>query len=262
MRIRISGEEPATVRRASCLAIVTLVALVSIASPASSTSIGTLPDADVILIFRPQDDHLLSVVEEIVRGEILRIEKGVAPRLIVTPAGTLGPAWRAGVPIRLSLLKFADRDVHYPIFVEPAPPVPKPPEIAVSATDGFVTIHATPAGAPIVMEATLTVPDTSTVRLDVYVGIVPPGGDSLSWVTSKYGLYWPSLTSSTAPVPYIVNFPIYSGTHKLLYRAPAADAQGWHTLYGVIVPPGADPFDPQRWISSSFFPFLVTAPDR
>lgn len=258
MRIRVSVQGTG-VARGWCLTIV-LVTLVSIASPTFGTSIGILPEPDVILIFRPQDDHLFSVVEEVARGEILRIEKGVAPRLIVNPAGTLGPAWRAGVPIRLSLLKFGDRDAHYPIFVEPAPPVPKPPAIAVAATDGFVTIHATPAGSPIVMEATLTVPDASLERLDVYVGIVPPGGESLSWVTSKYGLYWPTLTSSAAPVPYIVNFPIYSGTHKLLYRAPAADAQGWHTLYGLIVPPGADPFDPARWISSSFFPFLVTLP--
>ena len=256
MRIRVSVRGTG-VARGGCLAIV-LVTVVSIGSPAFGSSIGTLPDPDVILIFRPHDDHLFSVVEEVVRGDILRIEKGVAPRLIVNPAGTLGPAWQAGVPIRLSLLKFADRDAHYPIFVEPAPPVPKPPAIAVSATDGFVTIHATPAGSPIVMEATLTVPDTSTLRLDVYVGIVPPGGEALSWVASKYGFDWPTLTSSAAPVPLIVNFPIYSGTRTLLYRAPAADAQGWHTLYGLLVPPGADPLDPQRWISSAFFPFLVT----
>jgi hypothetical protein len=155
-------------------------------------------------------------------------------------------------------LKFTDRDAHYPILVEPAPPVPKPPAIAVTATDGFVTIHATPVASPIVIEATLAVPDAAAVRLDVYVGVVPPGGESLSWVAGKFG--WPSLTSSAEPLPYLVSFPIYSGTHKLLYRAPAADARGWHTLYGLIVPPGADPLDPQRWISSSFFPFLVTPP--
>jgi hypothetical protein len=110
MHTRTRGEATAKgpsargrVRRASCLAIVTVVTLVSVASSASGSSIGILPDPDVILIFRPQDDHLFSVVEEVVRGDILRIEKGVAPRLIVSPAGTLGPAWQAGVPIRLSL---------------------------------------------------------------------------------------------------------------------------------------------------------------
>jgi hypothetical protein len=245
---------------ARCLRLtIVLVTLVSIASPAFG-SIGILPEPDVVLIFRPHDDHFFSAVEEVVRGEILSIEKGVAPGLIVTTAGSLGPAWQAGVPIRLSLLRFADRDAYYPISAGPAPPVPKPPAIAVAATDGFVTIHATPAGSPIVMEATLTIPGNSTTRLDVYVGIVPPGGEPLSWVPSQLGYDWPTLALTAPPRPLIVNFAIFSGTRKLLYRAPAADVEGWHTLYGLIVPPGADPLDPQRWISSSFYPFLVTAP--
>src|SRR5262249_51190013 len=166
--------------RVWCPAIV-LVTLVSITTPTFGSSIGTPPNPDVILIFRPQDDHIFSAVDEVIRGEILRIEKGVAPRLIVSPAGTLGPAWRAGGPVRLSLMKFADRDAHYPILVDPAPPVAQPPAIAVSATDGFVPIHAAAVGSPIVMEATLTVPVDSLTRLDVYIGIVPPGGEGLSW---------------------------------------------------------------------------------
>lgn len=242
--------------RTSCLATVTLATLLSIATSSAATSIGMLPDPDVIVLFRPHDDHVLSIGEEIVRGDILRVERGEAPRLIVTPAGTLGPWWQAGVPIRLWLMKFADRDAHYPVFTEPAP-VPKPPTIATSATDGFVTIRTTPRGSPIVIEATLTVPDPGGVRLDVYLGVVPPDGEPLSWVRGQFD--FPRLTASAAPVPYLVNIPVSSGTYKLLYRAPAADAEGWHTLYGLIVPPGGDPLDPRRWISSSFVPFLVTS---
>ena len=254
MRIRVNVQGTG-VPRAWCLTIV-LVTLVSIAAPAFGTSVGILPDPDVILLFRPQDDHVFSVAEEAVRGDILRVEKGVAPQLIVSPAGTLGPWWQAGVPIRLWLMKSANRDAYYPVFTEPAPPVPKPPAIAISATDGFVTVQTTPRGSPIVMEAKLTVPDPGGARLDVYLGVVPPGGELLSWVRGQFD--FPSLTANAAPVPYLVNFPVSSWTYKVLYRAPAADAEGWHTLYGLIVPPGADPFDPARWISSSFFPFLVT----
>jgi hypothetical protein len=242
----------------SYIAIVILSTLVSVASPASGSSIGTPPDPDVILIFRPHDDHLFSVVDEVVRGDILRVEKGVAPRLIVTPAGTLGPAWQAGVPIRLSLMKFADRDAHYPIFADRAP-APKPPAIAVSASDGLATIHAAPPGSPIVMEAMLTVPDAeSTARVDVYLGVVPPGGESLSWVVGTYSL--PTMVSSAAPVPYLVDFPVYPATFRLSYRSSVAEARGWHTLYGLIVRAGANPLDPLQWISTSLFPFLVTPP--
>jgi hypothetical protein len=256
MRTRVRAQETG-VARGWCLTLL-LVTLVAIASPTFGSSIGILPDPDVILLFRPQDDHVFSGAEEVVRGDILRVEKGVAPRIIVSPAGTLGPWWQAGVPIRLWLMKFANRDAYYPVFTEPAPPVLKPPAIAISATDGFVTVQTTPRGSPIVMEAKLTVPDPGGARLDVYLGVVPPGGELLSWVRGQFD--FPRLTASAAPVPYLVNFPVSSWTSKVLYRAPAADAEGWHTLYGLIVPPGADPFDPARWISSSFFPFLVTPP--
>jgi hypothetical protein len=256
MRIRVSVQGTG-LARGWCLTIV-FVTFMSIASPTLGSSIGILPEPDIILLFRPQDDHVLSVVEEVVRGDILRVEKGAAPRLIVTPAGTLGPWWQAGVPIRLWLMKFADRDAYYPVFTEPAPPVPKPPAIAISATDGFVTVQTTPRGSPIVLEAKLTIPDPGSARLDVYLGVVPPGGELLSWVRGQFD--FPRLTANAAPVPYLVNFPVSSFTYRVLYRAPAADAEGWHTLYGLVVPPGADPLDPQRWISSSFYPFLVTAP--
>jgi hypothetical protein len=246
------------IHRASCVATIILATLLSIA-PSSATSIGSLPNPDVIVLFRPQDDHVLCIREEIVRGDILGIEKGEAPRLIVCPAGTLGPWWQAGVPIRLWLNKFADRDAHYPVFTEQAPPLPKLPSIAISATDGFATIQTTPRGSPVVMEATITVtvPDPWGVRLDVYLGVVPPDGGPLSWVRGQFD--FPTLTGSAVPVPYLKNVPLFSGTYRQLYRAPAAEIQGWHTLYGVIVPPGADPLDPRQWISSSFARFLITS---
>ena len=250
MRLRI--------RRASCVATVILTTLLSIAASSAATSIGSLPDPDVIVLFRPHDDHVLCIREETVRGEILRIERGETPRLIVCPAGTLGPWWQAGVPIRLGLMKFADRDAHYPVFAEQAPPLPKLPSIAISATDGFATIQTAPRGSPVVMEATITVmvPDPWGVRLDVYLGVVPPDGEPLSWVRGQFD--FPTLTESAVPLPYLKNVPLFSGTFRQMYRAPAGDVQGWHTLYALIVPPGGDPLDPRQWISSSFAPFLVT----
>lgn len=249
------------IRVPTALAIVTLAALSSIAGPVFATSIGVHPRelADVILIFRPHDDHLFSVVDEVVRGDILKIERGLAPRLIISPAGTLGPSWKAGVPIRLYLLAFTDRSAHYPIGVEPAP-VPKPPAITVSASQGPDPIHATATGqAWFGMDAVLTLRDPEfNVRVDVYVGITPPTGESLSLVLGVDPR--PSqLVASAAPRPLLVDvLPTQPASFRAFYGLTAVDPRGWYTLYGLVVPTGADPLDPHRWLSTSFFPVLVS----
>jgi hypothetical protein len=254
-------EHPAggQIRRASWLTIVTLVTLVSIASPASGTSIGIHPGelADVILIFRPHEDHLLCVAERVVRGDILKIEKGLAPGLIVCPAGTIGPEWRAGVPITLYLKAFTDRDAHYPIGAFRAD-VPKPPAITVSVRTGLATIHATSIPSPVVAEALLTIPDSEwTEGVDVYVGVTLPSGESFSWVGGNDPS--PRLAASATPTPLLVGVvPTQPATFSVVHTFTTGNPLGWYRFYGLVVPAGADPVDPRRWLNASFFPFHVT----
>ncbi len=84
--------------------------------------------ADVIVILVPAHDHALHVpapVERPIKGQILRLEKGQfekgplpEPEIIHKP-NTIGGPLKDGVPTKLCLKKFPDRNAYYPICVEP-----------------------------------------------------------------------------------------------------------------------------------------------
>ena len=79
--------------------------------------------ADVILVLRPQVDfalHLAAPTERIIQGHIDRVEKGVVPQMIVHTARTIIAPLRAGVPVKLFLKAFPNRNAHYLIGVFPA----------------------------------------------------------------------------------------------------------------------------------------------
>ena len=93
--------------------------------------VGVHPEvmADVILVLNPHEALPLNVPttgEQIVRGSVLGMEKGVMPQLIVNTPNTIVGPLRVGVPVRLYLKAFTNRNAHYIIGVAPLPNGGKP----------------------------------------------------------------------------------------------------------------------------------------
>jgi len=59
--------------------------------------------------------------EQIIRGSVLRVERGALPQLIVNTPNTIVGPLRVGVPVRLYLKSFSNRNAHYIIGVAPLP---------------------------------------------------------------------------------------------------------------------------------------------
>jgi len=113
----------------TCIALLT--GRVVAQGPETVTSFGVAPDqlADVIVVFTPQISlglHAVVPGEQVVPGSIVRLEKGVAPQLIVNTPNTIVGPLQAGVPVKLFLKSFKDRNVHYIIAVYPEPLGGKP----------------------------------------------------------------------------------------------------------------------------------------
>lgn len=78
--------------------------------------------ADTVLIYVPAHHHELDRVEKyerVIDGNITKIEKGLSPVTIVHTANTLIRRLEAGVPVRLCLKKFVDREEYYIIAILP-----------------------------------------------------------------------------------------------------------------------------------------------
>lgn len=112
------------------LVVVTFVVTVLATSPTFGQGVDSLahygvsPEklADVILVLEPHATFPLDVplpVERVVSGSILRVEKGVVPQVIVNTPITIVAPLKAGVPVKLFLKAFKDRNVHYIIAVFP-----------------------------------------------------------------------------------------------------------------------------------------------
>ena len=153
----------------------------------------------------------------------------------------------------------------------PAAPAQAIITITVVATYGIVgPSHVAVAGTWIITEAGLTVDGaayldrlagqkyTYAVPVDVYVGLIQPDGRFASWVGDPRA---PSLLIGPAPVPLLAGVvPSDVSSSQRVHQFGASDARGWYVLYGLVVDAGADPLDPHRWITTSFFPLLVTPP--
>ena len=216
-----------------------------------------IESADVILVIKPSMDYAaIAGVERVVEGDIQRIEKGAAPRTIVLTAVTFTSPLHAGVPVKLFLKRFRDRDAYH-VFGLGAPEIPPQVSIAVSANEGAGPIRVTTVGSWIGITALVTALDGLPAGLfdvDVYVGLMRPDGDTV-WVTGN--ALAPTTITSPLPVPFFAGVPAKTTAFGATYRF-STDPPGWYFLNGVVVFAGTDPRDPCRWIDMSTFPFLVT----
>jgi hypothetical protein len=81
--------------------------------------------ADVIVVLIPDetfDLHVPTAHERVVRGSVARLEKGPLPQRIVHTPNTIVTGLQAGVPTKVFLKKFKDREDYYIIgvFAEPS----------------------------------------------------------------------------------------------------------------------------------------------
>jgi hypothetical protein len=133
------------------------------------------------------------------------------------------------------------------------------PRITVIATNAVqLEVHYTPAGSAITIDAVVEADGAFPRAVDVYVGIISPDGQSFSFAGT---LQAPVLVNGP-PVPLLRNVVLTSavGSRLVIPNFPGGGPRGWYVVYGLIVTAGSDPSDPRGWVSSSFFPLLVTTP--
>lgn len=78
--------------------------------------------ADAVVVFKPHEKHTLfrpATIDRVIDGEIIRIEKGVRPKMIVHLKNAIVSKLEAGVPVKLFLKEFKDGHAHYIIGVFP-----------------------------------------------------------------------------------------------------------------------------------------------
>ena len=111
--------------------LVALAIMVAVAPPVSAQSSRSVVDypsvppeqlADVILVLKPHADHALHIMsptERAVQGDIVRIERGGVPPLIVHTPHTMIAPLRAGEPVKLFLKQHRGRNAYYIIGIFP-----------------------------------------------------------------------------------------------------------------------------------------------
>jgi hypothetical protein len=215
--------------------------------------------ADVILVLRPSTDHpVFAPVERVILGDVERIVKGTMPRTIIYTANTLNAGLQAGVPVKLFLKAFPDRDAHYIIGIFPAE---FPPRISVtiSATDGTAPVRVTPRGSAVVIEAIVSVEPSIVqfVKLDVYAGFIRPDGTTM-WMSGTP--LAARLVADADPIPFATGVSATRFAFGLTHRFGAFDPTGVYSVFAFAVRGGTNPRDWCQWEDATVFPVLVTSP--
>jgi hypothetical protein len=76
--------------------------------------------ADSVVILVPDTEMSLNSpkgYERTIAGNIREVVKGVHPKVIIHPANSMILPIKAGVPMKVYLKRFADRDAYYPIAI-------------------------------------------------------------------------------------------------------------------------------------------------
>jgi hypothetical protein len=87
---------------------------------------------------------------------------------------------------------------------------------------------------------------------DIYVGVVLPGGQVLSWVPTESG---PVLQGGLAPFARNATFTPFVAT-GLAHAFSGAEPAGLYSIHTILVTPGADPLDARNWFSARTVPLV------
>jgi hypothetical protein len=72
--------------------------------------------ADVVIVIKPHQKyslHMPATVDRIIEGDIVRIEKGVQPLMVIQTPNTFTSPIAAGIPVKLYLKAFPDGHAHH-----------------------------------------------------------------------------------------------------------------------------------------------------
>jgi len=140
-----------------------------------------------------------------------------------------------------------------------------PPAVRAYVLDGLTPglvdqqVFAVPAAPmrPLVFGATIK-REAGSPPIDVYLGVVAPGGKVFTWVPTQGGggtltegmsAAARNMTSADFATPSVFGTdPRYTFTER--------DAPGLYSVFALLVPAGADPTDAQRWTWVNMVPLL------
>jgi hypothetical protein len=239
---------------------------------ASSTTTSPEERAESIVIFIPAEDVPAILPggspDRFIKGRITSVEKGVRPGAIVKHANTLSSPLRAGVPMKMYLIREATRDAYYPTYLYEvaqdaavSPPLPAP-EISVRVSDplGAPTGNINMHGVPYAFSAHIQMPaGSSPVQADLYVGVIQPDGVGLTWVNAGK----PGLRRGTSPLLVGINLDNNSVLttdipgREIAHSFTGKEPPGMYTVYALLVSAGATPAQSENWIGVDMKPLFI-----
>lgn len=141
-----------------------------------------------------------------------------------------------------------------------------PPVIAITTFDAALApLVAAPVfswkttiGRPLQVVATVSRSDLSPI--DVYLGVLMPGGSVVSWIPGPANA--PVLVGGWSPAGRGITAATLSGA-SLLGSDPQhlftwGHPPGLHSVFVVLVRSGANPTDPAQWFGASMSPLVIS----
>ncbi|MES2605479.1 MAG: hypothetical protein V4603_11115 [Pseudomonadota bacterium] len=247
--------------------------------PAASIAGGPPPQelAESIVIFIPLEDIPAiypGSEDRVIKGQIGRVEKGVAPTAIVKHANTLTAPMAAGVPVTLFLIRQEGKDFHYPIYFSAlAPSVSELSTLALAPAPEISVQVTTPVGAPVhaarlngmahSLSANIRIPaDALKIQVDLYFGVIRPGGTgTTTWINAATG---PALQTGMSPLLKGINMGTAATItttelfgHDVEHVFTGKEPAGMYLLFALLVAAGADPSNTKTWLGVDMTPLFV-----
>ena len=117
-------------------------------------------------------------------------------------------------------------------------------------------VPAAPA-RPLAFGATVT-RESGSPPVDVYLGVIVPGGQVYTWVPKPGG--GAALVKGLSPVARAVTETSFATATVFgadaRYSFSEGDAAGLYSVFVLLVPPGSDPGDARKWNWASMTPLM------
>jgi hypothetical protein len=231
--------------------------------------------AQSIVIFIPAEDVPAILPggseDKFIKGRIASVERGEVPGAIVKHAGVLFSELKAGVPMKMYLMREPARDAYYPIYLYPvtedtaALEPAQLPEISVQVTTPLgAPAHAAPLdGVPYTFGAEVRIPAGETQAwADLYFGVMLPDGEnSVTWVNAAGT---PGIREGMSPLledillgeKATINTAAIFG-RDLSHTFSGDEPPGMYLVFVLLVVAGSEVSDPVNWLAVETAPLFV-----